>query len=129
MKISTTFFALAAVIASSAYAQTLCISRPDSMSFTCGSECKLRGHPDGTQSDGKCCCADASKREVVPEPEFTVLKDNTLIGYNNHTISRISCSFCEIGPLHASGACCEMSCKSAGKNSGHCSDNVCYCDN
>lgn len=131
---STTVFTLCGFLVSLVSAQELCMSRPG-LSAVCGAECNLRGHNSGEWADGQCCCDKGMKRDVMDKEAAmkAIFNGTVFLGDDEksvhieqgNTVSRLSCSACNLagaGPL-----CCELSCKSAGRNSGNCQDNVCVC--
>lgn len=112
-------------------ADALCFGRWGWLSGTCSTECNLRGHNGGDFKDGQCCCGPSKRSDVESQLGGKILldqEDKVHIQQGN-SVSHLSCSACNIKGLGAGPFCCEVSCKTVGKNSGHCSNNVCYCGN
>jgi len=109
--------------------EALCFNRWGWLSGTCGAECSARGHNGGTYKNGQCCCGPSKRSDLESKIGGKILVDeeDKVHIQQGHSVSRASCTFCDVWKLHAAGACCELSCKSVGKNSGYCQKGTCYC--
>lgn len=133
---------LVAMLFSVVSAESLCFGRPSFLGSTCAAECSVRGHHGGSYSNGQCCCGASTKRSEETHTQEEDLKsaedffggkllmsdDDSLEVHNGPSVSRVSCSACNIKGFNGGGLCCKASCATVGKPGGYCNGNdVCVC--